>query len=283
MSIIIEIFFGEYFYIIDDRRRLYMNRREFIFGSASLFACPTIGFGKSISEHNDELNDLIEFSRTCKIMDLKYGLVNFNPRPYQIEYFKNILESNTFVCRKCRQCGATTMNLIYSHWMAERHPEKRVFLVYNKRSMIEHARHVFNSMFYDNLMMWHQNTRSVEFTTYDSFIKSFDSITYSPYVDFKSYAYGSLIKDTIVLFDEYAFIPKNQFSILMGYSILDSMKTIWISTPNASNDLMWKNGNSSKTITRMKITGDQVFPQYRLEELRQCLGNERFDQEILVS
>lgn len=260
-----------------------LNRREFILGSGAFALCPTIGFGKAISEHNDELNDLIAFSKTCNIVNLKDGVVNFNPRPYQIEYFKNILESNTFVCRKCRQCGATTMNLIYAHWMAERHPEKRVFLVYNKRSMIEHARHVFDTMFYDNPMMRHQNISSVEFMTYDSLIKSVDSITYSPYVDFKSYAYRSLIKDTIVLFDEYSFIPKNQFSILMGYSMLDSMKTIWVSTPNASNDLMWENGKSSKTITRMKITGEQVFPQYRIEELRQCLGNERFDQEISIS
>ena len=259
-----------------------MNRREFIIGSVAFALSPTVGFGKSISDHNDELNDLLEFSKTCKICNIKYGFVNFNPRPYQIEYFKNLLESKTFVCRKCRQCGATTMNLIYAHWMAERHPEKRVFLVFNKRSTVNEARNQFNVMAYDNPSRWHQNTPSVEFMTYDLFIKSFDSVTYYPYVDFKSYAYESLIKDTIVLFDEYAFIPKNQFSILMGYSILDSMKTIWVSTPNEPNDILWGNGKSYGKFNRMKITGEQVFPQYRLEEFKKCLGMEIYNQEIQV-
>lgn len=119
-----------------------MNRREFIFGSASLFATPI--FGKTISVFNDELNDLIEFSKTCTIVNLKDGVTNFNPRPYQIEYFKNILKSNTLVCRKCRQCGATTMNLIYAHWMAERHPEKKVVFVFNMNRMAKEAEQRFN-------------------------------------------------------------------------------------------------------------------------------------------
>ena len=258
-----------------------MNRREFILGGvSSMLTFPSLA--KVDVSFNDELNDLIEFSKTCNIVNLKDGVTKFNPRPYQIEYFKNILESNTLVCRKCRQCGATTMNLIYAHWMAERHPEKKVVLVYNKMMMAQEAKNIFNSMFYDNPSKWNENLPTVEFVTYDYFRESLHKHV-NPICHYSS-RYMDL--NTTVLFDEYAFIPKNMFSTLMVCNMLDSMKTVWVSTSCSSKDIqwdiMWGNGKSSRTMTRMKITGEQVFPQYRLSELRNCLGEERFNQEIQV-
>lgn len=257
-----------------------MNRREFIIGSVAFALSPTIGFGKSISDHSDELNDLLEFSKTCKICNIKYGFVNFNPRPYQIEYFKNLLESKTFVCRKCRQCGATTMNLIYAHWMAERHPENKVILVYNKRMMVQDAKNMFNSMFYYNPSKWNENLPNVEFVTYDSLYRELNLSIFTrtfgdKYVEFSSkYFYPNVV----LIFDEYAFMPYGNIVL----NVVDSNKTIWVSTPNEPNDILWGNGKSYGKFNRMKITGEQVFPQYRLEEFKKCLGIEVYNQEIQV-
>ena len=257
-----------------------MNRREFIIGSVAFALSPTVGFGKSISDHNDELNDLLEFSKTCKICNIKYGFVNFNPRPYQIEYFKNLLESKTFVCRKCRQCGATTMNLIYAHWMAERHPEKKVILVYNKRMMVHDAKNMFNSMFYCNPSKWNENLPNVEFVTYDSLYRELEQSIFTrtsgdKYIEFSSNYFDP---NVVLIFDEYAFMPYGNIVL----NVVDSNKTIWVSTPNEPNDILWGNGKSYGKFNRMKITGEQVFPQYRLEEFKKCLGMEIYNQEIQV-
>ena len=257
-----------------------MNRREFIIGSVAFALSPTVGFGKSISDHNDELNDLLEFSKTCKICNIKYGFVNFNPRPYQIEYFKNLLESKTFVCRKCRQCGATTMNLIYAHWMAERHPEKKVILVYNKRMMVHDAKNMFNSMFYCNPSKWNENLPNVEFVTYDSLYRELEQSIFTrtsgdKYIEFSSKYFDP---NVVLIFDEYAFMPYGKIVL----NVVESNKTIWVSTPNEPNDILWGNGKSYGKFNRMKITGEQVFPQYRLEEFKKCLGMEIYNQEIQV-
>lgn len=257
-----------------------MNRREFIFGSGAFALSPTIGFGKPISEHSDELNDLIEFSKTCNIVNLKDGVTKFNPRPYQIEYFKNILESNTLVCMKCRQCGATTMNLIYAHWMAERHQEKKVILVYNKWMMVQDAKNIFNSMFYHNPSKWNENLPNVEFVTYDSLYRELNQSIFTrtrgdKYIEFSSNYFDS---NVVLIFDEYAFMPYGN----MVLNVVDSNKTIWVSTPNEPNDILWGNGKSYGKFNRMKITGEQVFPQYRLEEFKKFLGMEIYNQEIQV-
>lgn len=256
-----------------------MNRREFIFGSGAFALCPTIGFGNPCDGYSDELRDLIEFSRKCKIVDLKYGWVNFNPRPYQIEYFKNILESKTLVCRKCRQCGATTMNLIYAHWMAERHPEKKVVVVFSKLMMAKEAEARFNSMFPTNPSKWYENTPNVKFISYGSFLSSCNEI-YNQNKDcgkYPLYTNAYLNSNTILVFEEYAF--HGFICVHLG-----DVKSIWVSTPNMPNDVMWGNGNTTSTMTRMKITWRDVpgwNNDWRNSQVS-ILGNDRFNQEFEV-
>lgn len=259
-----------------------INRREFILGSASMLAFPLIA--NQNSEFNDELNDLIEFSKTCKIVNFKDGVTKFNPRSYQIEYFKNILESNTLVCRKCRQCGATTMNLIYAHWMANRHPEKKVVVVFTKMAMAKEAKHRFNSMFPTNPSKWYENTPNVEFTT--------DALMYDMakkngwenfYTQVKLGKHPYFNSNTILICEEYEFMRYWFLAELILERKIDFMKTIWVGTPKKSYDsVFWNNMGLDGHICKMKITGNQVFPQSRIEELRNCLGDERFNQEIQV-
>ena len=91
-----------------------MNRREFIISLASVAAFPKFGLAGS-EDPNNLADQLIAFSKTCIIPTVN-GLEYFKPRPYQIGYFKRLVNSSKLICKKCRQCGATTMNSIYANW-----------------------------------------------------------------------------------------------------------------------------------------------------------------------
>ena len=251
-----------------------LNRRTFLSGLASsAFVLPTI------ANINSEFDDLIEFSKTCKI-----GLHNFNPRQYQIEYFNMLLKSNNLVCRKCRQCGATTMNLIYAHWVAERHPNKKVLIVFNNHMSVNEAKDKFNLMFHDNKSRWYENTPNVEFMNNESIYDMSKEQGWSNfYTQLKTGEHTYFNSNTILICDEYEF-SRYLFCVeLMVSRQIDFMKTVWVSTPNSSADsVFWNNRDLDGHITKMKITGEQVFPQSRLAELRNCLGDERFNQEIQV-
>ena len=257
-----------------------MNRREFILGGTACAMLPSFGSAKlnecsaNLDKFNAELQDLIEFSKTCTICNVEEGLVNFNPRPYQIEYFKNILKSKHLVCRKCRQCGATMMNLIYAHWMAERHPEKKVVLVFNTYNTIKYEKAKFNTMFYDDPSKW--GPWSVEFTTYDDFCQTFSKIPGpGKYGKYPLYSSEYLNADTVILFDEYAFAA-GILTYGKIFGLLDSPKTIWTSTPFAANDVLWGSGKTEGEVVRMKITGDQVFSAERISDLKHCLDETHF-------
>lgn len=256
-----------------------INRRTFLSGLASsAFVLPTI------ANINSEFDDLIEFSKTCKIVDFKSGLHNFNPRQYQIEYFNMLLKSNNLVCRKCRQCGATTMNLIYAHWVAERHPNKKVLIVFNNHMLVDKAKDMFNIMFYDNSSKLYENTPNVEFKLDDTiFDMALEQGWSNFYMQLKSGEHPYFNSNTILICDEYEFSRYWFCADLMVNRRIDFMKTIWSGTPNISVDsVFWQNRDMDGHISKMKITGEQVFPQSRLAELRNCLGDERFNQEIQV-
>mgnify|MGYP003290806872 CR=1 FL=1 len=254
-----------------------LNRREFIFGGASLLAFPTT-FAHPEPKANLELNDLVEFSKTCTIDNIKDGVIKFNPRPYQIEYFKNILESNIFVCRKCRQCGTTTMNLIYAHWVAERHPEKNVVVVFSNNMIVEEAKHRFNSMFPTNSSKWYENTPNVEFVTYNSFISSCNNYIQNKDCCTSSlYTNAYLNSNTILVFEEYAFHD------FIGVNLSD-VKSIWVSTQNRPTDVMWGDGKNKRNMTRMKITWRDIPGRDDAWKNRQVeiIGQDRFNQEFEV-
>ena len=258
-----------------------INRRTFLSGLASsAFVLPTI------ANVNSEFDDLIEFAKTCKIIDFKSGLHNFNPRPYQIDYFKNILNSSNLVCRKCRQCGATTMNLIYAHWVAERHPDKKVLIVFINHMLVDEAKDKFNLMFHDNPRKWYENTPNVEFTTDESiYDMALEQGWSNFYTQLKSGEHPYFNSNTILICDEYEFSKYWFCAELMVSRNIDFMKTIWVGTPNNSVDsVFWNNRDLDGHISRTKIQWTDIpgWDDEWAEHAISIIGKERFRQEFIV-
>lgn len=124
-----------------------MNRREFIVSLASVATFPSFGL-RSSEDPNNLVDKLIAFSKTCKIPTAN-GVEYFNPRPYQIEYFKRLVNSSKLICKKCRQCGATTMNLIYAHWKLSTYKNYQVVVVLPcySTSAAHNFQHMFESIY----------------------------------------------------------------------------------------------------------------------------------------
>ena len=145
----------------------------------------------------------------------------------------------------------------------------------------EYARFLEPDRLFDyNPSKWNENLPNVEFVTYDSLYRElnlsiFTRTSGDKYAEFSSKYFDP---NVVLIFDEYAFMPYGN----MVLDVVDSNKTIWVSTPNEPNDILWGNGKSYGKFNRMKITGEQVFPQYRLEEFKKCLGIEVYNKEIQV-
>lgn len=241
-----------------------LNRREFICGFAATTAMPCYtAFGCG--------SELIEYAKTCTIVNLEKGLIKFNPRPYQIKYLSKLANSEKmFVCRKCRQCGATTMNLIYAHWIADKHPEKKVVLVFLSKSSADDAKDRYNTMFYDNPNTWAESTPSVMFKTYLGFINDYNR--------------GNGImcdENCIFIFDEYAFML--DADVRIEKALIDSRsKLVFTSSVRQVNDNISRMYDNPNVSDKMTICGDMVFNKYELSEYRKHMDHYIFKREIFV-
>ena len=241
--------------------------------------------------------DLIEFSKTCKI-DTINGEVDFNPRPYQIEYLKGLYESDKmFVCAKCRQCGVTTMNLVYAKWVLSRFQNKHIHFITSTIHMALESQNRFDAM----RQVHSLNGSTIRFLSVSKLGEEIDALTKicndnnPDYQNMKPLErfllkYDCIARqfnsDDIFIFDEYAFF-NTDYNIDIECAIRSSgAKMIYTSTPNGDKYNWWSQMFDvyTKDFDGMKISWEDV-PEWDDEwKNRQfsILGIDRFNREFEV-
>ena len=233
-----------------------MNRREFIVNLASVAAFPIFGLAGS-EDSNNLVDQLIAFSKTCIIPRVN-GLEYFNPRSYQIEYFKRLVNSSKLICKKCRQCGATTMNSIYANWKDTIAKNHNFIFVWNSIDGV----HRYGSHFYKS----HNYRNTINRFTYQQFLSSFNEND-----DFSNSTY---------IFDEYAFYGSSKLNALIEkISQTKNSQVIVTSTMNTHEDAFSKLFDEADESSRHVISCYDVYDYYKLNDLRSTIGNKQFNLE----
>ena len=237
-----------------------MNRREFIVNLASVAAFPIFGLAGS-EDSNNLVDQLIAFSKTCIIPRVN-GLEYFNPRSYQIEYFKRLVNSSKLICKKCRQCGATTMNSIYANWKDTIAKNHNFIFVWNSIDGV----HRYGSHFYKT----HNYRNTINhFATYQQFLSSFNEND-----DFSNSTY---------IFDEYAFYGSSKLNALIEkISQAKNSQVIVTSTMNTHEDAFSKLFDEADESSRHVISCYDVYDYYKLNDLRSTIGDKQFNLEYDV-
>ena len=236
-----------------------MNRREFIVNLASVAAFPIFGLAGS-EDSNNLVDQLIAFSKTCIIPRVN-GLEYFNPRSYQIEYFKRLVNSSKLICKKCRQCGATTMNSIYANWKDTIAKNHNFIFVWNSIDGV----HRYGSHFYKT----HNYRNTINHFTYQQFLSSFNEND-----DFSNSTY---------IFDEYAFYGSSKLNeLIKKISQAKNSQVIVTSTMNTHEDAFSKLFDEADENSRHVISCYDVYDYYKLNDLRSTIGDKQFNLEYDV-
>ena len=238
-----------------------MNRREFIISLASVAAFPKFGLAGS-EDPNNLADQLIAFSKTCIIPTVN-GLEYFKPRLYQIGYFKRLVNSSKLICKKCRQCGATTMNSIYANWKDTIAKNHNFVSVWNSNLYRNYGSHFYKTHNYNNT-----NNRFVGLT-YQQFLSCFNEND-----DFSNSTY---------IFDEYAFYGSSKLNTLIEkISQAKNSQVIVTSTMNRHEDAFSRLLDDADENSRHVISRYDVYDYYRLNDLRSTIGNKQFNLEYDV-
>ena len=239
-----------------------MNRREFIISLASAAAFPKFGLACN-KDPNNLADKLIAFSKTCKIPTVN-GLEYFNPRPYQIEYFKRLVNSSKLICKKCRQCGATTINLIYANWKDTIAKNHNFISVWNSIDAVRLYQN-YGSLFYKTHNFSNSNNRFVGLT-YQQFLSCFNEND-----DFSNSTY---------IFDEYAFYGSSKLNTLIEkISQAKNSQVIVTSTMNRHEDAFSKLFDEADESSKHVISCYDAYDYYKLNNLRSTIDDKQFNLE----
>lgn len=242
-----------------------MNRREFIVSLASVATFPNFGLASN-EDPNNLADKLIAFSKTCKILTANGCLEYFNPRPYQIEYFKRLVNSSKLICKKCRQCGATTMNLIYANWKDTMTKNHNFISVWNSIDDVCLYTN-YGSLFYKTHNCSNSNNNFAGLS-YQQFLSCFNEND-----DFSNSTY---------IFDEYAFYGSSKLNALIQkISQAKDSQVIVTSTVNTYEDAFSRLFDEANESNRHVISCYDVY-DYKFNEIRSTIGNKSFKLEYDV-
>ena len=239
-----------------------MNRREFLISLASVAAFPKFGLAGS-EDPNNLVDQLIAFSKTCKIPRVN-GLEYFNPRSYQIEYFKRLVNSSKLICKKCRQCGATTMNSIYANWKDTIAKNHNFISVWNSIDGVHRY--------------WNYGSHFYKTHNYRNTINHFAVLTYQQFLS--SFNENDDFSNSTYIFDEYAFYGSSKLNALIEkISQAKNSQVIVTSTMNTHEDAFSKLFDEADESSRHVISCYDVYDYYKLNDLRSTIGNKQFNLE----
>lgn len=213
-----------------------IDRRSFltgIAGSAVSCAIPEVSDAHNTSEFDKCKNDILYFAEHyIKIPAFDNG--DHALYDIQKQYLKNIASNSWFICKKCRQSGITTMNVIYAMWKLLFFENQHIDMVFHKYDQCRQVmRMIMDMNLYDDSFKDMMQSAHCKYTLKNGNVIRF--MSYSKFVDSESH-YG---QNNITILDELAFCDiYGEVPIVVTDRTRMNNTMIAVSTPYMHNDFL---------------------------------------------